>query len=117
MSIVELLLDTAKSDTDLLISNDEKGDNFDIPRMVDFTLVTNDKQKAETARDFIYDNRYGETTIQEVDQQYRVNIHILMPINQNILCSVSGLVACIGKIFGLEYDGWGSELQNKKENI
>ncbi|MDD7985360.1 ribonuclease E inhibitor RraB [Lentisphaera marina] len=111
MSIVELLLDTAREDTNLLIKNDELGDNFNIPRTVDFILTTTELEKAETARDFIDDNRYGDSSIEQIDDQYRVVTKIIMPINQNILCSVSGLIACVGKIFDLEYDGWGSEIQ------
>ena len=114
MSITELLLSTAKEDTELLISNNARGDNFDVPRVVDFLLTTNDLDKAEITRDFIDDNKYGNVSIEQSGEQYRVITKILMPINQNIICSVSGLLACVGKIFGLEYDGWGSVLQNDK---
>ena len=36
---------------------------------------------------------------------------INMPVTQNVINSVSGLMTCIAAIYDLEYDGWGCELQ------
>jgi len=64
MSLVELLLDNARADTDLLIKNDKLGDRFDVPRDVDFLLIAPDEAKAQLVRDFIDDNRYGQARVQ-----------------------------------------------------
>jgi hypothetical protein len=111
MSIVELLLDTARADTDLLIKNDELGDRFEIPRTVDFLLIAETAETADTVCSFINDNRYAECRVDSSDGQHRILAQIEMPITQNVLCSVSGLMACISKVFGVEYDGWDSEIR------
>jgi hypothetical protein len=40
MTVFELLTETAKADRDLLIKNDEAGDDFNKPREVDFNCVS-----------------------------------------------------------------------------
>lgn len=110
-SIIELLLDTAKADTDLLLSNDAKGDVLAIVRPVDFLLRAATAEKALIVADFINDNRYGVATATSAEDDHRVAVMIEMPITQHLLCSVSGLMACISKIFDVEYDGWGSVLR------
>ena len=104
-SIVELLLETAKADTDLLITNDTLGDILSIPREVDFLLCAPTAEKAELVASFINDNRYGSATATTDEDGHRVSVVIIMPITQPVLCSVSGLMACISVIFDLEYDG------------
>ena len=114
MTIVELLLDTAQADTDLLIRNDEMGDQFSVPRTVDFLLIADTAETADTVASFIVDNRYAECRIDETDDgKFRILAQLEMPITQNVACAVSGLFACISKIFNVEYDGWGSELRPK----
>src|SRR5262245_15927207 len=110
-SIVELLLDTAKADTDLLLQNDARGDVLVKPRKVDFLLRAPTADKAKLVADFINDNRYGDATVLSDQDGHRVQVEIEMPITQHVICSVSGLMACISKIFDLEYDGWGSVIQ------
>ena len=110
-SIIELLLDTAKSDTDLLLKNDARGDVLAVPRPVDFLLRAPTAEKAQLVADFINDNRYGDASVASDEGGHRVTVVIEMPITQHVLCSVSGLMACIGKIFDVEYDGWGSVLK------
>lgn len=105
-AIVELLLDTAQADTDLLIKNDELGDNLSIPREVDFLLRASTAEKADLVATFINDNRYGDATSTSDDDGHRVSVKIMMLITQHVLCSVSALMACISKLFDLEYDGW-----------
>jgi regulator of RNase E activity RraB len=61
--------------------------------------------------DFINDNRYGDATATSVEDEHRVSVLIEMPITQHVLCSVSGLMACLSEIFDVEYDGWGSALK------
>ncbi|MEL7167851.1 MAG: ribonuclease E inhibitor RraB [Bacteroidota bacterium] len=110
-SIVELLLDTAKADTDLLLQNDARGDILATPRRVDFLLRASTAEKAELVADFINDNRYGNATIVNDQDGPRIQVEIDMPITQHVICSVSGLMACISKVFDIEYDGWGSVIQ------
>lgn len=112
MSVVEKLLDTAYQDTQLLIGNDEKGDIFNIPRDIDFVLIADTEKKADTIASFINDNQYGNASYEQVEDQYRIIAVVNMPSTQNLVCSVSGLMACIAALFGVEYDGWGCVLQN-----
>jgi len=109
--VVELLLETARQDADLLTKNDAKGDHFSRPRAVDFLLKAPTKEKAELVASFVHDNQYGVSKVQEAQGEYGVLVTIHMPTEQHILCSVSGLMACICALFGLEYDGWGCVLQ------
>jgi hypothetical protein len=46
MTVFELLTETAKADRDLLIKNDEAGDDFNKQREVDFSL----RQAKESAQ-------------------------------------------------------------------
>ena len=113
MSIVELLLDTARADTELLITNDEHGDQFTVPRTVDFLLIADTAEAADTVASFITDNRYAECRIEETDDgKFRILAQLEMPITQNVACAVSGLFACVSKIFNVEYDGWGCEIRS-----
>lgn len=107
MSVVDTLLRTAHEDTHLLQKNDSLGDKFSTARDVDFVHRAPDAAKAAIVRDFINDNRYGRARLETSSEQFRVVTVVHMPIEQNILCSVSGLMACIGELFGVEYDGWG----------
>lgn len=111
MSVLEKLLETARADTDLLLQNDAKGDDFSRTRIVDFLLVSDDADRANMVRDFVNDNRYGDATVETVDGRHRVLVQIHMPTTQHVLCSVSGLMACLAALYGLEYDGWGCVLQ------
>ncbi len=110
-SIVEMLLETAEADTDLLLKNDARGDVLATPRSVDFLLRAPTAQKASVVASFINDNRYGVATASEDESGHIVLVIIEMPISQHVLCSVSGLMACISVIFGVEYDGWGCVIQ------
>jgi hypothetical protein len=112
-SIVEVLLETAKADTDLLLRNNAHGDVLAIPRLVEFLLRAPSAEKAELVASFINDNRYGVATVSSNDSGYSVTVSVQMPITQQVLCSVSGLMACVSKIFGVEYDGWGSTIQTR----
>jgi len=112
-SIVELLLDTSKSDTDLLRKNDSLGDVLYIPREVDFLLWAPDEKKARLVADFTNDNCYGTATALSDENGNRVQVIIEMPITLNLICAVSGLMACISKVFDVEYDGWGSVIKKQ----
>ncbi|EHU4797652.1 ribonuclease E inhibitor RraB [Vibrio vulnificus] len=109
--VVDALLDNAYQDLKLLQGNDQKGDVFSIPRNVDFLLFAKDASRAELVASFINDNSYGEASYTEVAGEHRIQVVINMPITQNVLNSVSGLMTCLSVIYDLEYDGWGCELQ------
>jgi hypothetical protein len=94
------------------MGNDDKGDNFSIPRDIDFVLYAEDEKKANTVTSFINDNRYGVASFEKVETQYRILVVVNMPSTQQLVCSVSGLMACIAALFSVEYDGWGCVLQN-----
>jgi len=111
MSIVDKLLENAYQDTQLLIGNDQKGDNFGIARDVEFVFYSPTFEKAEIVASFINDNQYGLAKNQEINDNFQVTVVVNMPSTQNLICSVSGLMACIGELFGVEYDGWGCVLQ------
>jgi uncharacterized Rossmann fold enzyme len=108
MSIIDLLLDTAQEDNKLLMKYDELGDNFSKSRDVDFTFNTSDLVQAEVVKDFVNDNNYGTASLKEVDGRYRITVIINMPVTQNVISSISALMACISKVFKVDYDGWGS---------
>jgi hypothetical protein len=109
--MVELLMETAEADTELLLKNDQHGDNFSVPREVDFLLRAPSEGKAQLVADFINDCRYGKATAISDDSGHRISVRIVMPITQHIICSVSGFMACLSKLYELEYDGWGSVIK------
>lgn len=110
-SIIDDLLNSSCQDTRLLIKNNELGDSFSIKRDVDFIFYTEDQKKADIVTSFINDNQYAKARFEKIQEKYRIKAVVNMPINQNILCSVSGLMTCVGHIFKVEYDGWGSVMQ------
>lgn len=105
--LVDSLLQNARLDTDLLLKNDARGDDFSKVRTVDFLLTTPEAAKAQLVSDFMIDNQYGNASVEEVDSRYRIVVQVDMPTTQNVLCSVSGLMVCIAALFGVKYDGWG----------
>jgi hypothetical protein len=110
--IIDTLLDNAYQDTQVLLVNEKEGDQFMTARDVEFIFRTGDSAKAETVRSFIADNRYADSATVVPDARYselRVTVH--MPLRQPVLCSVSALMACLGQVFDIEYDGWSSEIQ------
>jgi len=111
MEIIESLLKSAYEDTQLLLKNDSLGDQFSTPRDVDFLLIAENEHKASLVCAFINDNRYGTARVEQSGEEFNITAVIRMPVEQNILCSVSGLMTCIGAIFGVEYDGWGCVLK------
>jgi hypothetical protein len=114
MHIIESLRENAIADVDLLRKNDSMGDVFAKPRDVDFAFKTNDGKQAEILCAFIKEMNYGSARVEIVDKGlFRVINVIHMPINQHIVCSVSGFMHCIGELFHVEFDGWGSVIQNE----
>jgi len=113
MSVVQDLMNHARSDTDLLGSLDAQGDDFSRHRDVDFLLLAPSSEKAELLRDFINDHQYGVASLNDAKQPHGVQVVVSMPIEQNVICSVSGFMACLAKLFACEYDGWGCLVQKR----
>ena len=113
--IVELLLDNARQDTDLLIQNDDLGDIFSIPRNVDFAFYATEADRAELVANFINDNQYAEASFEKIDEEYKILAVVHMPPTQNILCSVSALMTFIAELFSVEYDGWETTIEDGKQ--
>ena len=111
MAFVDTLIQTAVADTDLLRKLDAQGDSFGIARNVDFLLRAPTAEKAAVVASFINDYQYGLATPQESDGQHSVLVVINMPIQQHAILSVSGFMACVCKLFELDYDGWGCVVQ------
>jgi hypothetical protein len=112
MTMFELLTETAKADRDLLIKNDEAGDDFNKPREVDFSFVTNDGTRAKDFVEYVIGKSYGNAQMSETEPGvFRVLVLINMPINQNIINCVSGFMLCLSRLFQIDYQGWGSVVQ------
>lgn len=78
-NIVDLLLDNAYQDTELLVKNDELGNNFNVWRNVDFVLYAKDQEKADVVSSFIKDNRYGKASFEKVEDHFRILVVVNMP--------------------------------------
>ena len=111
MAVVDKLMETAAADTDLLRKLDAQGDRFSVPRDVEFLLKAPTLDKASIVADFINDHQYGLATTQDLEESPSVLVVVHMPIEQHTIQSVSGLMACICELFGLDYDGWGCVVQ------
>jgi Regulator of ribonuclease activity B len=112
MTVFELLTETAKADRDLLIKNDEAGDDFNKPREVDFSFETRERERANDFAEFVIGKSYGRAQVSETEPgQFQVLVLITMPINQNIINCVSGFMLCLSRLFQIEYQGWGSVIQ------
>jgi hypothetical protein len=106
MSVIEALLESAYADRELLGTKQVSGDNPQQFRDVDFRFTVTTKEMAETLISLVEDNRYGAVRLAEMGTNYQVIITIYMPITQQVMLSVSGLMACLSKIFAVEYEGW-----------
>lgn len=112
MNMFDRLTETAIADTDLLTKSDQRGDIFTTPRTVDFAFNTDDEQKANDFAKFVNEKCYGRTEIASVDANgFSILVFIDMPITQNPILSVSGFMLCLSHLFAIDYDGWGSVLQ------
>jgi hypothetical protein len=112
MALFDLLTETAKADTELLRKNDEACDVFATPREVDFCFESAEKENAEDFAAFVNSKQYGVANLTELeDGRFRILVLITMPITQHLICSVSGFMLCLSRIFLIEYQGWGSVIQ------
>ncbi|PRF97434.1 ribonuclease E inhibitor RraB [Burkholderia ambifaria] len=113
MSTVTTLMDTAVADVELLRVLDADGDNFSIPRDVEFLLKGPTEEKASIVANFINDYQYGRAEVLQWEQVHRVLVVINMPIQQPNILSVSGFMACLCLLYGMEYDGWSCLAQKR----
>lgn len=118
MSMFDLLHDNAHADLDLLVKNDQRGDNFATARDVDFAFKTNEKVRAKDICEYINGKNFGKATVrEEPDGLYWVISSVYMPITQHLLFSVSGFMVCLSRLFQVEYDGWGSVIQRSSDSL
>ncbi|WP_175912697.1 ribonuclease E inhibitor RraB [Burkholderia sp. BCC1640] len=111
MSVIDTLMETAIADVDHLRKRDEQGDDFSVPRDVDFLLRAPSAEKASIVAGFINDYQFGQALVQQSDGEYSVLVVLHMPIQQHNILSVSGFMTCVCALFGLDYDGWGCVVQ------
>ena len=113
MHITDLLHETAVADNALLYGNDAKGDIFSIARDVDFMFKTPHRERANILAMFVNEKNYGIAEVKHVpeDDLYWLSVVIHTPVNQHVICSRSGLMVFLARLFNLEYDGWGSVIQ------
>jgi hypothetical protein len=113
VSIFDLLHQNAYLDNDLLTKNDAMGDVFDKPRDVDFAFKTTDKESAKDLSEFVNGKNFGRSRVEGRENGvFWVFVVIHTPINQNVICSLSGFMVCLARLFQVEYDGWGSVVQS-----
>ena len=113
MTTLSALLEVATGDTDVLRSLDRSGDDFSIPRDVEFLLLADTRESAEHAADILNDFSYGRAEIVSEEERFRVQVIIFMPVLQNIVLSISGFMHFFAKSQGLEYDGWSCMVQKR----
>jgi regulator of RNase E activity RraB len=112
MTMFDLLTRTAEADTDLLRKNDELGDVFSQARQVDFAFETVERKRADDFAEFVIGQSYGTAEVTEMEEgRFRILVAITMPINQHIICCVSGFMLCLSRLFQVDYQGWGSVVQ------
>jgi len=107
MSTIEKLMDSAIADVDVLRSLNSQGDDFRKFRGVDFLFVCPTQERAELVASFINDYRYGDATAHESDGRHLIEVRIVMPVEQNLILSVSGFMTCLADLYGIDFDGWG----------
>ena len=119
MSVVELLMDTAAADSELLVRNQELGDRAEIPRDIDFVLYAKDEEKARLVESFVTDYRYGRPSVERVEHEgvvlWRLLITIHSPTTESVAMTLSAFMVCLSKIYDLEYDGWSSAIQTRDD--
>ncbi len=108
-----LLRENARADNDLLCRNDALGDVFTRPRDVDFLFKTGEEQRAQALCDYILAMHFADATMRrDEDGLFWVTAILPMPVHPPLICSVSAFMVCLAQLFEVEYDGWGSVIQN-----
>lgn len=58
--------------------------------------------------------QYGLAKVTELEGgRFRIIVLITMPITQHLICSVSGFLLCLSRVFLIDYQWWGSVVQGK----
>jgi hypothetical protein len=114
MNLFEARHENALADNDLLKLNDSSNDNFTIPRDVDFAFKTANRENAQDFCEYINGKNFGLAKFEEIKTELHILVVIHMPITQHLICSVSGFMLCLSRVFKIEYDGWGSVIQKSK---
>jgi hypothetical protein len=108
LAILEDLMNQVPTDIDVLISLDAHGDNFNTQRDVDFVFYAKELHQGEAAVGFINDFRFGTAKLETVsEEQHRILVTIHSQITQEVILCLSGYMACLARLFDLDYDGWG----------
>ena len=115
MSVVQLLMDTAVADSQLLVKNQDVGDRADIPRDIDFVLYAKDEEKAKLVASFVTDYRYGRQAVERVEHRgvvsWRLLITIHAPTTENVVMTLSAFMVFLSQLYDLDYDGWESDIK------
>lgn len=112
MTLFDLLHQTDVADTDILRKSDSMGDIFTTSREVDFVFESMERQNADDFADFVNGKSYGRAEVTAIEGGgFSIIVLINMPITQHLICSVSGFMLCISRLFKIEYLGWGSVIQ------
>lgn len=113
MTIITDLAESAAADVDVLRTLDRQGDVFKLSRPVDFVFLTDSDKQADALSGFLVDYQYASVTREASAGVHRVVATIHMPIEQNIILTVSGFMQCMATLFSVTYDGWGTVAQKK----
>ena len=105
------LMTMVTADIDVLRLLDSQGDIFATPREVDFLFRTDGEERARLLAGFLSDYQYARTSFESDESGYRVLAKIVMPVEQNVILSVSGFMLLLAKLFSVTYDGWGTVAQ------
>ena len=106
--VIDELMTAAAADTDVLRVLDSQGDVFATARKVDFLFRADVEKQARAVAGFLSDYQYARTAYESDDSGHRVLATIVMPLDQNVILSVSGFMLLIAKLFSVTYDGWGT---------
>jgi hypothetical protein len=116
VTIIDDLIATAVADVDLLRTMDAQGDTFSTARSVEFVFTTETESQARAVAGFLAENQYAVTRWESSQEGYFVEAAVFMPIEQNLLSSVSGFMQCVAKLFAVHYDGWGAIVQRQEKS-
>jgi Regulator of ribonuclease activity B len=109
--VINELMTAAAADIDVLRVLDNQRDVFSTAREVDFLFRTDVEKQAHAVAGFLSDFQYARTSYERDNSEHRVLATIVMPVEQNVILSVSGFMLLIAKLFSVSYDGWGTIAQ------
>jgi hypothetical protein len=108
-------MDTAVEDSQLFFKNRELGDQAERPRDIDFVLYAKNEERVNLVASFVTDYRYGKPTVQRVERHgavsWQLQITIHSPATENVVMTLSAFMVCLSQVYGLDYDGWGCNIQ------